>query len=173
MKYVALLRGINVGGRIIKMADLRSCCEKAGLKNVATVLQSGNVIFESDRKNLKSELEKALQARFNYAARAQVVPVDRLAKIVKQYPFMADDSKHGYVIFFENGLEKQLLSENIPEAPALETFKAGDGVVYWRVDKGSTLKSPLSKYIVKAAYRDFNTNRNINTLRKILAAASD
>jgi uncharacterized protein (DUF1697 family) len=47
-KYVAFLRGINVGGRIIKMADLRICLEKAGFGDVKTILQTGNVIFESD-----------------------------------------------------------------------------------------------------------------------------
>jgi uncharacterized protein (DUF1697 family) len=50
IKYVAFLRGINVGGRIIKMADLKVCFEKMDLNNVATLLNSGNVVFESDLK---------------------------------------------------------------------------------------------------------------------------
>ena len=52
MKYVALLRGINVGGRnIIKMGALKVCLEQCGFVNVATFIQSGNVIFESDKRN--------------------------------------------------------------------------------------------------------------------------
>jgi uncharacterized protein (DUF1697 family) len=49
-----------------------------------------------------------------------------------------------------------------------ERVAAGEGVVYWRVDKGSTLKSNFAKLLTKAKYRDFNTNRNLNTLRKLL-----
>lgn len=47
MKYVALLRGINVGGRIIKMSDLQAIFESLGLEHVSTVLQTGNVLFSS------------------------------------------------------------------------------------------------------------------------------
>ena len=56
-KRIAILRGINVGGkRKILMADLKSMCEKLELKNVKTYIQSGNLIFNSDRQN--SDLEK-------------------------------------------------------------------------------------------------------------------
>lgn len=51
-----------------------------------------------------------------------------------------------------------------------EEVKAGQGVVYWKVQKGQTLKSPLGKLLTKSKYKQFNTNRNLNTLNRILTA---
>lgn len=170
-KYAAFLRGVNVGGRIIKMAELKACLEKAGLTGVTTLLQSGNVVFEDgqDAAGLKELIESALTETFGYPAKAQVVPLDKLARVIERYPFgSAADTQHDYVIFMENGLEEDLTGETYRLAPG-EQVQAGEGVVYWRVDKGSTLKSDFAKLLTKAKYRDFNTNRNLKTLRKVLA----
>jgi uncharacterized protein (DUF1697 family) len=168
--WVALLRGVNVGGRTIKMAELRTTLEEAGLENVETILQSGNVTFASpdDASRLKERTETALRDRFGYDAKVQVIEPDQLTKIIDAYPFgEADASQHDYVIFLERGLERDLVDEKV-ELGHEERFAAGEGVVYWRVDKGSTLKSNFAKLLTKAKYRDFNTNRNLNTLRKLL-----
>jgi uncharacterized protein (DUF1697 family) len=169
-QWVALLRGVNVGGRTIKMAELRTALEEAGLENVETVLQTGNVIFDSTdgAARLKDRLETTLRERFGYDAKVQVIERDQLGKIIEAYPFgKADASRHDYVIFLERGLERDLVDEKV-ELGAQERVAAGDGVVYWRVDKGSTLKSNFAKLLMKSKYRDFNTTRNLNTLRKLL-----
>lgn len=170
-KYVAFLRGVNVGGRIIKMADAKACLEKAGLQNVRTILQSGNVIFESDKSDIpeiKQLIERALTGSFNYQAKVQVLSIDNLQRIINDYPFgQAGVVQHDYVIFLENGLENEIVSEDYVLADG-EKVKAGAGVIYWRVDKGSTLKSNFAKQLAKTKYKDFNTNRNLNTLRKII-----
>jgi uncharacterized protein (DUF1697 family) len=168
-KYVAFLRGINVANRIIKMADLKVCFEKAGYKNVKTLLQSGNVIFESEKNasQLKKEIEETLTRTFNYPAKAQVLNLEKLNQIINDYPFgEATSVQHDYVIFMENGLEKDLVNETCELAPG-EQVQAGNSVVYWRVDKGSTLVSNFAKLLTKAKYKNFNTNRNIKTLQKI------
>jgi uncharacterized protein (DUF1697 family) len=169
-RYVVFLRGINVGGRIVKMADLKVCLEKLGLDNVKTYLQSGNVSFESSEistEKLKKQIEEELTDNFSYPAKVQVLGQDRLEGIIDKSPFHGDGSeKHQYVIFMENGLEAQLASEAFDTKQ--EEIAKGDGVVYWKVDKGSTLKSSFAKHLTKAKYKDFNTNRNINTLRKML-----
>src|SRR4051812_34516936 len=142
-KYVVFLRGINVGGRIVKMAELKVCMEKIGLRNVVTLLQSGNVVFESNlsAEKLKTRIEHALTSTFNYPAKVQVLEASTLKKIIDDYPFgTARDSHHDYVIFMENGLEKELAKEPA-DLKLGEKVKAGNGVVYWQVDKGSTLKS--------------------------------
>jgi uncharacterized protein (DUF1697 family) len=169
-KYVAFLRGVNVGGRIIKMADLKTCLDNAGFKEAQTVLQSGNVIFKSDKTDipvLKQQIEAVLAKTFSYPAKAQVLTVDDLQKIIDDYPFgKAGTSQHDYVIFIEKGLEEQLIKEDYSLASG-EKVRAGAGVVYWRVDRGSTLKSNFSKLLSKSKYKDFNTNRNLRTLQKI------
>jgi uncharacterized protein (DUF1697 family) len=170
-RYAAFLRGVNVGGRIVKMADLKVCLEKAGLHGVTTLLQSGNVVFESDKgiPELKSLIESELTGTFGYPAKAQVILMDKLVEIVKRYPFgAAGDGQHDYVVFMEGGLEGELAAEPCELAPG-EQVAAGTGVVYWRVNKGSTLKSGFAKLLTKSKYRDFNTNRNIKTLKKMLA----
>jgi len=170
-KYAVFLRGINVGGRVIEMAELQACFEAAGLQNVSTLLQSGNVVFETGTgaAELKPLIESKLTAAFHYPAKAQIYTIDELRGIVATYPFgTASDAQHDYVIFIENGLEKDLVNETYSLA-AGEQVKVGTGVVYWRVDRGSTLKSSFAKLLTKAKYRDFNTNRNIKTLRKVLA----
>jgi uncharacterized protein (DUF1697 family) len=169
-KYAALLRGINVGGRMIKMADLKICFEKAGYKEVKTLLNSGNVVFVSDKNTntLKKEIEETLTKTFNYPAKVQIVELSILKKIIDEYPFgVAGESRHDYVIFMENGLESDLINEQF-EASDGEKVQAGGGVVYWRVDKGSTLKSDFAKILTKSKYKQFNTNRNLKTLKKII-----
>ncbi len=75
---------------------------------------------------------------------------------------------HSYVVFFEQGLERQLVAEASALDGAGGTIAVGEGVVYWKVEKGSTLTSDFAKLLTKARYRDFHTSRNINTLRKII-----
>jgi uncharacterized protein (DUF1697 family) len=169
-RWVALLRGVNVGGRTIKMAELREAFDELGLENVVTVLQSGNVTFDSagTASKLKDRIESALRERFGYDAKVQVLEREQLKSIIGAYPFgTASEDQHDYVIFLENGLERDLAAEEV-ELGAQEKVASGDGVVYWRVDKGSTLKSSFAKLLTKAKYRDFNTNRNLKTLRTLL-----
>jgi len=171
-KYAVFLRGVNVGGRIVKMAELKTCLEKAGLDNVQTLLQSGNAVFESSKKEpvLKSLIEQTLTKTFNYPAKVQVVSLVRLERLIKDYPFGAAGPKqHNYIIFMENHLEKSALKDEY-ELGAGEKVQAGDGVIYWRVDQGKTLRSSFGKLLSKSKYRQFNTNRNLNTLMKIIAS---
>jgi uncharacterized protein (DUF1697 family) len=171
VRYVAFLRGINVGGRTIKIAELRSYFEEAGYGEVTTVLQTGNVIFGSTERlpALKRTIEAGLSARFNYSAHVQIYPVTKLKRIVDASPFEGGNpATHSYVIFFEKGLEKQLVEEASGVDPNSENIEIGDGVIYWRVLKGSTLQSDFAQYLTKARYKSFHTSRNINTLRKIV-----
>ncbi len=171
-KFIAFLRGVNVGGRIIKMAELKTAFETAGFKKVSTFLQTGNVTFDSHLKEslLKAKIERMLAKAFRYPAKVQVVSFENLAKIVAANPFSeASSDYHQYVIFIENQLEIALVAE----AGKLlgEELKIGQGVVYWKVKKGQTLKSPFAKLLTKTKYKDFNTNRNINTLQKIIKSS--
>ncbi len=164
------MRGINVGGRTIKMADLKSCFEAMGFEDVTTILQTGNVVFRSGKRlaTLKPVLETGLTEAFDYPARVQVYPLERLQQIIDASPFDdGDPERHSYVIFFEDGLEQQLATEATDLDSAIERIQAGPGVLYWQVPKGQTLKTSLGTYLTKARYKNFHTNRNLKTLRKI------
>lgn len=168
---MVFLRGVNVGGRVIKMAEVKVCFETMGFQDVKTVLQSGNVVFETDGVEtaaLKSEIEKALTKAFDYPAKVQVLPRERLREIAAACPYADnDDSFHAYVIFLEDGLDKDLVREKVELTPG-EKVQAGEGVVYWRCPRGNTLQSQFGKLLGRAKYRDFNTNRNLRTLQKLL-----
>jgi uncharacterized protein (DUF1697 family) len=169
-KYVVFLRGVNVGGRTIKMDDLRANLEKAGFKDAKTYLQSGNVVLQSDKdeSDLKQRIEKLLAKTYNYPAKAQVVSLENLQEIVAGNPFgNAPKDYHQYVIFLENDLEAPLIAE--AGKMLEEQVETGQGVVYWKVQKGMSLKSKFAKLLTKSKYKEFNTVRNINTLQKILA----
>jgi uncharacterized protein (DUF1697 family) len=91
-KYVALLRKVNVGGKnLIKMDALREVLESAGLKNVRTFQQAGNVVFETAVPTVASKLEKLLSKSFNTDLRVIIFPLDELEQIAKLDPFKRVD----------------------------------------------------------------------------------
>jgi len=106
LRYLALLRGINVGGKnIIKMTVLKSCFEGMGFHDVVTYIQSGNVIFSSSDKNaekLTEKIEKALSKKFDYNSRVVVVTHDMLRDAVKSAPkgFGTEPGKYRYDVIF-------------------------------------------------------------------------
>jgi uncharacterized protein (DUF1697 family) len=170
MQYVALLRGVNVGGRSIKMTELKALFEDLGFQDVQTILQSGNVVFCDTRSasTLKKIIESALSKKFHYPAKVQVYSLSSIKSIVADSPFSSTNEYHAYVIFFENGLEEQLMQEADNLDAQVEKVQAGNGVIYWQVPKGLTLTSSFAKYLVKATYKNYLTNRNSTTLQKII-----
>lgn len=171
-KFAVLLRGVNVGGRKVSMSELKSVVEKQGFGNVSTLLQSGNVILSSDLPAVKIEplLEKVIGEKFGYVARVFVYPMKTLQAIVKHYPFGNDPNFQHYVIFLK-AIDPHDLA-NMPHDRSLEALEPGKGVVYWKVRKGYTIKSTFSKQLVKTAYKNRHTVRNINTLNKMIVKSS-
>lgn len=167
-KYIAFLRGINVGNIRIKMPDLKAAFEKMGFQNVATYLQTGNVVFESEKNisEIKAILEKGLSETFHYQAFVLLYAYDILQEIVNKYPFKQEENYHAYVIFVEgNAIFEELV--NISQGIEEEISK-GNSVLYWKVAKGESLNTPFAKITAKAKYKSGLTVRNINTLEKML-----
>ena len=143
MTYVALLRGINVGGRIIKMADLRACFNSMGFTDVKTVLQSGNVVFVSgeDSVKLRQKIEASLREMFHYPAKVWVLGIEEIKDTLATNPFDgAPQDYHQYVIFFEDDLYKNFAAEVIDSED--EAVHAGPRVVYWKVRKRPDAQKP-------------------------------
>jgi uncharacterized protein (DUF1697 family) len=170
-KYAAFLRGINVGGRIIKMDELSACFESMGFSNVKTFLQSGNVVFEADFQEVSRERQKIetnLTKTFHYPAIAFVYPLKTLKELIKKYPFESSSDYHDYMVLLEHGVAKELEQEAKNLDANIEQVSRGEEVIYWKVKKGMTLKSQFAKKLSTAKYKDFNTVRNLNTLKKTI-----
>ncbi len=167
-KYITFLRGINVGNIRIKMPDLKIAFLEMGFKNVATFLQTGNVVFESDKNisEIKVILEKGLSETFHYQAFVLLYDFDILEGIIEKYPFQKSEVHHAYIVFVESVV---IFEELLSFSQGLdEEIAKGNTVLYWKVPKGESLTTPFSKITSKAKYKSSLTVRNINTVEKML-----
>ena len=111
LRYVALLRGINVGGKtLIKMAELKACVEELGLEQVTTYIASGNVLFDSDEEDLaklETKLERAIEKRFELPVKVVVLDRREYARIAKAIPkaWVGDTSMRANVAFVRRGTD--------------------------------------------------------------------
>ncbi|MEU5843194.1 DUF1697 domain-containing protein [Rhodococcus sp. NPDC047139] len=171
-RYVALLRGINVGGIRIRMADLKEVFEALGFENVRTVLASGNVLFDADDEPAvaKARIEDALTERFGYEAYTFVLEQSSLGRVVEAYPFDATHAdRHSYVVFVSDPAVLEPLAALSGDLdPDVECIEQGRAVLYWQVAKGSTLDSAVGKQTGSARYKATTTVRNLNTLQKLV-----
>ena len=163
-KRIAFLRGINVGNIRIKMPDLKLAFETLNFQQVKTYLQTGNVVFESDKsiEEIKPILEKHLTQTFHYEAFVQLYDFDILSKIIDNYPFERVESHHAYVIFIDN----EAIFEELKSLAAStdEPIESGNQVIYWKVVKGESLETPFAKIIAKAKYKKNTTVRTLKLL---------
>ncbi|HET6302902.1 DUF1697 domain-containing protein [Microbacterium sp.] len=179
--WIALLRGVNVGGITIRSADLADLFRSLELEGVRTVLASGNVRFEtgggaSARAKLKSRIEKALRERFGYDAWIVLVTADELAKAIERFPFDEEDSsRQPWVIFCSDGdVAKELadaaasVDDQKADPTAFEKVSPHLSVVYWNPVKGTTTDTAFAKVLAKARYKSTTTNRNLRTLAKLV-----
>lgn len=168
-RYVALLRGVNVGGVTVRMADLAEVVEGLGYGEVRTVLASGNVLLTAPdaASTVKNRMEAALRERFGYEAWVHVLAQTRIREIVKAYPFERTADRHAYVVFvLKPELLDALLAVDLD--PKVEQAERGDGVLYWSTPKGSTLDSAMGKAQSSGKHKPWLTTRNLNTLEKLL-----
>ncbi len=168
-RYVGLLRGVNVGGVTVRMAELAEVVRALGYDAVRTVLASGNVLFTTDHDaaTAKRRLEETLRDRFGYEAWVHVLPQETIRAIVAGYPFERTPQRHAYVVFVPDaGVRAELLA--VPLDPELESVAEGDGVLYWTIPKGLTLDTAFSKAQGTRLAKPHVTNRNLNTLEKLL-----
>jgi uncharacterized protein (DUF1697 family) len=173
--YLALLRGINVGGNnLIKMEALRECFERNGFSGASTYIQSGNVFFRSgarDLKRLTRRVERMLSEEFSYEARAVVLSDESLRGIVERAPKGFGDQPDTYlcdVIFLMPPLDAAQAMNHIEEREGIDRAWPGDGVVYYQRLKARASGSRLSKFAGSPTYAEV-TVRSWSTTSKLLA----
>ena len=177
MRYVALLRGINVGGKsTIRMADLKECVEELGYDDVSTFIASGNVLFGAAERNaakLEPAIESALERRFRLPIAVIVRSRAEVGRIVKAIPagWIGDDSLRVNVAFLRRTVDGQKLARELEPREDVDELVATKPALIWATRRDALTRSGMQKLIGGAAYRDM-TIRNLNTtlkLRELLA----
>jgi uncharacterized protein (DUF1697 family) len=173
--YAVFLRGINVGGINIKMADLRDALKTCGFPDAKTLLASGNVVLSGslEAAAVKRECEKCLRAAFGYEAWVVVLDAVRVAQLVAACPYPDDDkSTHTYITLSS---DTAVLDELEAAGSALEgqdQRRLGPEALAWLAPAGGTLDSPFSKVSSKTKFKAATTTRNLRTMVKVRDAAA-
>lgn len=178
MQYIALLRGINVGGNhIIRMADLKACFMEMGFQDVRTYIQSGNVLFYTNSSQkppqIADTIEKNLSSQFDYTSQVMLVSHDHMKKVVAGAPsgFGQQPDLYRYdVLFLKTPLTAAKALKDIQLRENIDNAQGGDGVVYFSRLISKAGQSYLNKLIPLPVYQQM-TIRNWNTTSKLLALA--
>lgn len=176
MKYVAFLRGINVGGKtIIKMQRLREVFQSLGFENAKSYIQSGNVLFETrktDDKKLAAKIETAVEKEF-FKTPVMVRTIDEIREAFENNPFEDEEfeDKLFHILFLSEKLSDEnaeiLLSKNTEN----EKFAVRNREVYCLLRGGGVADSLLGKKFIDNKLKTPATARNWRTMKKILELA--
>lgn len=172
MVYIALLRGINVGGNNkIDMKLLKQTFERVGMNDVVTYINTGNIIFSSEslsKDELSKILEEAIHNDFGLQIKVMVRSVDDVREIMNAIPdtWKNDKEMSSDVMFLWDEVDNESVLENLVMKPNIDTVKYTPGAILWSVDKKNITKSGKSKIIGTKLYKQM-TVRNVNTARKI------
>ena len=167
-RYVLLLRGVNVGGVNLKMAEVATVLRTAGFDSVTTILASGNVVLDSSSHAaaVRRRAEAALRDAFGYDAWVLVYPAPVVRAVSDAFPFEREvDGMHSYITFVSD----EAALDELAAIPG-ERIGRGDWVLYWQVPKGATLDNELSKAMAKKRFKSCTTTRNLRTVTKVLAS---
>ena len=172
--YVALLRGINVGGKnMIKMPELKACLESAGFEDVVTYIQSGNVLFRATGSGteLARRVEKTLTKTFaHYRAWAVVRSRTQMRAIVEKAPtgFGSDPGTYLYdVVFLKEPLTAGAALKKVPTKEGVDEAFAGRGVLYFSRLRSKATSSRINRVASLPIYQSM-TIRNWNTTTRLL-----
>jgi len=177
MTYVALLRGINVGGKNkIEMKRLRASFEHAGMMNVSTYINSGNVIFQhdsTDTRALARTLEQAIEAEFGLDIKVLLRDSPGIAALVRALPdsWSNDEAAKCDVMFLWEALDGPGLLDRLTVKPGIDEVIYVSGAVLWRVDRPKVTRSGMMKLVGTDDYKQM-TVRNCNTVRKLAELVS-
>lgn len=177
MKYLVLLRGVNVGGKNkVSMAELKVHLSKAGFQDTSTYINSGNVFVSSDQpaKMVARKVEEVLQQNFTLdtgliKVRAFDLPIMETIVTKAPHDFGTQPSTyHSDVLFPLDGTTSADIMAITETNPDVDTAWEANGVVYYQRVSALRTRSRLSKIIDKPVYKEI-TIRSWNTTIKLLA----
>lgn len=172
MIYVALLRGINVGGNNkIDMKLLKASFERKGMGSVVTYINSGNVVFtntERTKTEITTILEEAIHEDFQLDIKVLIRSMDEYEHMMKVLPetWKNDENMKGDVLFLWESVDKENVLAELDIKPDIDMVMYAPGAILWAIEKKNVTKSGLHKLVGTSLYKKM-TVRNVNTTRKI------
>jgi uncharacterized protein (DUF1697 family) len=177
MRYIALLRGVNVGGKNkVPMSDLKACFENAGFLNVRTYINSGNVIFDSEEDSiikLSESCKEIMAKKFEFPINLALIYVNNLKEALEHAPKgWGDDpnSKHNAIFIIQPAAAKEVIEEAGKIKPEYEQIYSYKEIIFWSAPILTFDHTRWSKVAGTKAYKNI-TVRNANTTKKLLELA--
>lgn len=176
MKYLALLRGINVGGNNkVAMADLRECFQELGFTNVSTYINSGNIFFEATEPKeakLAEQCEVAIEKRFGFPVVVMVISEAHFANALKHAPPWWADGREGMrndaLFVIPPTRSEEVLEHLLKKAEVPDKLATHGQVIFWSLPKADYSKSVVPKIIGTPIYKRI-TMRSSTTTKKLLS----
>jgi uncharacterized protein (DUF1697 family) len=171
-QYVAFLRAINVGGRVVKMTELKRIFEALKLTDVKTFIASGNVIFSTGRAAapVTSQIEKALQKDLGYPVVTMIRSVGEVSAIADFEPFppRSVGGASLYVGFMRDNAAAGAVAKATALSNAIDELRVHGREVYWLARKNIS-EATLTGAAIEKALQTPVTFRNVNTVRRLAA----
>jgi uncharacterized protein (DUF1697 family) len=176
---IALLRGINVSGqKPVPMADLQKLFESLGFKGAKTLIQTGNVVFRSDKAKpdaaaLAGLLEKAIEKRFGFEVAVLLRTLEEFRAVLDANPWRKKklaETERVYISFLDKAPAKEGI-QALAAVPAGEDEHIVRNSEVYLLIRGGYGKSKLSNSVVEKKLKARSTTRNLETSEKLLALA--
>lgn len=173
MRYVAFLRAVNVGKRIMKMERLKASCEALDLINVATFIASGNVVFDARRgaAALEAVIEKKLHADFGFVVETMIRSIDQLRDVqshVAAHRLAGEPGVSLYVGFLKSAPEPSSIAAVTALTNEVDRLSVHGRELYWQAARGVS-ESTVAAGKLEKLLRTPATLRNLNTVDRLVA----
>jgi len=170
--YVALLRGVNVGGKnMISMRELKASFETLGFDGVASYINSGNILFkarEKDARKLERKIEAMLSRDYQLGSKVVVRSLPEMERLVKSLPrtWGGDAAWRYNVIFLRHSIDSEDLLDELDPKADIEEVLYRPGTLLWSARVEHVTRTTMVKLSSKKIFRDM-TVRNVNTTKKL------
>ena len=170
--FVALLRGVNVGGNnMISMSALKQSFEALGFAQVSTYINSGNIIFqtkEADPRKLERKIEQMMLKEYQLDSKVVVRSLAEMEKLVKSLPpsWNGDSSWRYNVIFLRHTIDSEKILDELPAKNDIEQIEYRPGTLLWSAQVTEINRTNMQKLSSRKVFQDM-TVRNLNTTKKL------
>jgi uncharacterized protein (DUF1697 family) len=177
--FVALLRGVNVGGNnMISMSELTECVQGLGFSDVRTYINSGNVVFRARARNprkLEEDIEAAIDRRFSASIRVLVRDLDQMRALVEDIRrtwTQEDKGERRNVMFLAQEIDSEDLLEQLKPKPEIEAVSYRPGALLWSASRRALSRSEMVKLNRMKIFQAM-TIRNPNTTQRLYELMSE